>query len=179
MWISESKESKLAAKKSELSVGQQMTAAALKGVKELEAFLDANPIEIYEKGTSREAGDQPKSTTARNCVVQTAVPTDVYVNIVKHASGYSGAMKDGALAEGFLPRAVRYAVLPVFSNISAEDLDAWETERAAASSKARGERMRGLQAEVKEAKDTLAKIRERAAQNPELAAMLAALDVEA
>lgn len=173
----------LAAKKdANLSIGQQMTAAALKSVKALEAFLDANPVEIYAKGTSREAGDQPASTTARNCVVQTAVPTDVYVRMVNHAATtYPGALKGGALAEGFLPRTVRYAVLPIFSDINAEDLDAWEDARATASSKARGERMRGLQAEVKEAKkdrDTLAKINERRARNPELDALLSAMEAE-
>lgn len=178
----ERKGDKLAAKKdANLSIGQQMTAAALKGVKALESFLDENPIEIYEAGTSKANGDQPKATTARNCVVQTALPTDVYVNIVTHASQYSGALKDGALVEGFLPRAVRYCVLPVFSDISAADLDAWEDARAIASSKARGERMRGLQAEVKEAKkdrDTLAKINERRARNPELDALLSAMEAE-
>lgn len=166
----------MAAKKSEQTIGQQMTAAALKGVKELEKFLDANPIEIFAKGTSREAGDQPKSTTARNCVVQSAVPTDVYVNVVTRASQFPGAMKDGNVAEGFLPRAVREALLPVYApNIT--DISAWEDARAETSSHARGQRMREQQAEVKAVKNTLAKIHEQAATNPELAAMLAALDI--
>ena len=156
------------------SAGDTITSAALKGVKALDKWIDDNPVEIKGKDGN------VKGTTVRKTTVQADVPHDVYVAMVQAASQIPNAMEDGDLKDGFLARVLRQSVLPNYTNLKTiEEINAWEDERAAVSSARRKSAMSEAHAIVKTYKkehNTMEKLRERAAANPELAALLASLN---
>ena len=157
---------------------QSMTAVALQGEKALTAWLDQNPIYIYEKGTPQDdrVPANAKSSTPKRCVFQVDVPASVYVAMVREGSEIPGAMKDGDLVDGTLARVARRALLPQYTDIG--DVEEWENKRAEESSHRRGQRMQAMQAEVKKAKTIVELLREGASSNPELAAALAAMKID-
>lgn len=171
-----------------------MTMAALKGERELQDWLDQNPIPLkypdrYPSnhklaGQPHPQAGQLRGTTAKPCNVQTAVPPSVYVKIAQAASELPDGMSDGDLADGSIPRIVRRALLPVYMPELADvgALDVWEEQRARESALARGERLSQMHVEIqttkKKAESLEALLKAHAASNPELAAALAAMDTE-